>query len=482
MGPKASLGLSAAVFAAAIGLLIAIEAWLWPIKGLWADELWSLWATNPQGGFLGNLRWRILADPNPPLYAMALQVFRRLFHEPRTALVALNVASLVAGVAVVLATSWRRAPRLGLLSCAAFLLSGPVVAYTLEGRHYALPMAVVFAAAWLSAWMLRAGVTRTGVGALALAGLLASGTHVFAGFMTGSLGVGFALYALAGRRRDLWASAVALCFSSGLVLAAFAVMAASHTGEMSWVIFDVPSVVEALKFVSDLQFGPLLGVLLFAGFLAVCVAARRGLDLIAVFGAAIVLFVVAPIAISFVVPVIVGRYWMVGAPAIGVLAAFLIRDLWIQPTPDRLRNVATLLALAAWAIGAAAGPFAARKVLLDEMVWAGPTVARLAQACPAGSINVRPPFGSPFIELYPTAAGLPSATFRAIAAGTPPTLRTPAPCPVLGWAEHVDWMLLKPLSDAQLAAMVAVGGEPARDFRVVRRPSGFLVLAPDARP
>jgi len=126
------------------------------------------------------------------------------------------------------------------------------------------------------------------------------------------------------------------------------------------------------------------------------------------------------------------------------------------------------------------GAHAARTVMASQLTWAGPLVGRLAQDCPPRSILVlaqgAPSF--PAVDFYAIASTVPKATFAVSAKGPQAADRGPAACPVLGWAEHLIDSETARLSDAQLAAMIGVRGDPGRDFRIVRHASGFVVLAP----
>jgi hypothetical protein len=127
-------------------LFITAEASINAVNGWWADELYSLWATDVSLPFTRAFE-RIAPDTTPPLYYVVLYWVRWLITDDRTAVLAINIAAIIIAAAAVFFVSQRAGlSRLAICVIVAFGLSGPVLVYASEGRSYCLSFAIVFVA------------------------------------------------------------------------------------------------------------------------------------------------------------------------------------------------------------------------------------------------------------------------------------------------------------------------------------------------
>ncbi|HRE42917.1 MAG TPA: hypothetical protein PKY87_02980 [Terricaulis sp.] len=474
------LGLSPARVGSIV-LILAIVAFAWAQSdlaarnGLWADEYFSLWASDPAEPLGELLAARILPDTNPPLFFSALALMRPFVEDPRAAFLTLNIIALIM-VAVFVGLTGRRAamPATALGAIALFLISGPVLCFAPEGRAYLMGLCAAFAISWSAALALERPVDRGALIAFAVLGALAALTHVFAALFAGAFGA--ALLAEGGLRRrlDLVRAGLVLGGSAALVFGAWLPMVLASMGNIAWIEFTLGAIREALWYVRQLTFGHTLIALAVAGFLALSVRRAAMRPYLRVFAIAMALFFILPILASFITPLVVGRYWLIGEPAILVLAVFAVRAQLLAPREPLTLAVAAggVVALLAASL---LGFFNAQGFTQTKPIWRGAAiVAPLLAACEAGSVRVS---GAP---LYATASGAAEATFEyAEAPGLPVRAVGEGDCPVVGWAEHVrrgdDY--LATASDEALLDILKLEGEGAR---IVRHDSGFVVLRPEA--
>jgi hypothetical protein len=174
---------------------------------------------------------------------------------------------------------------------------------------------------------------------------------------------------------------------------------------------------------------------------------------------------------------IADRYWLIGAPTLVTLVAFLARAWFCESTISSWRSLplaATAGALVFLGSSSVLGFFAARHLTAEKPIWKGAAiVTSLLQGCPAGSVRV---LG--FLPGFAEMAGVPVTMFVDVTkVETVAISPAEAACPVLGWAEHVrrgdDFMARA--TDATLLEMLKIQASPA-EVDVRRHHSGFVVL------
>ncbi len=449
----------------ALAMLTWAQAAAAPLMGLWIDELYSLWASDP-GVSAGESLARITGDSNPPLYFALLRAVRALVGAPHAAILALNGLALLATAALLLRTTQRTG--LTLAALAALALSGPVFFYFQEGRAYFIGLCLAFALSWLAALALGEDGARARPRLFATLGVLSALTHVYTALFAGCLAAGLVAHGLLSKRKELREAGFALGFATVAAFALWLASAYGRLGNVAWIEFSNASVREAFWYVRSLAVGPGLMLAPLALILGIgAVALPRARPLFVAFGVTAVLFVALPLAASLKTPIINGRYWLIGAPALIVVLVMLARE--FARERRRWASVATIALLAATA---AAGFVQSRNFLRSEPVWRGAARVRaLAADCPDGGIRVA---GAPSF-LYAQASGLPESRFAQAAEATHSDA-----CPVLGWFEHVrraEGDVLS-ASDQDLLAELGISADPA-GVRIERWPSGYLVLRSD---
>ncbi len=234
----------------------------------------------------------------------------------------------------------------------------------------------------------------------------------------------------------------------------------------------------AVWWLRNLEIGPGFMLAPLAGLIGFA-AWRKSTRLpLSVFVLAYLLFALLPILISFKTPIIVGRYWGVGAPSLAVLLALLMRGFVLQA--DRPGRLAAGLAATFLILASGFGFTAARRFAAAKLIWQGAAqVAALAPACLAGSIHV----AADYFPAFALASRLPSETFVDVRApgapGAPVRRVAEMTCPVVGWREHAE--IQPDMSDDALVARLALQAAPG-EVMVMRHRSGYVVLNTHAAP
>ena len=478
----ARLWLCCAAFAGAIGVFAAAQWRLLRIDSWWADELFTLWATAPHLGFAQTMQ-RIGPDPTPPLYYAVLRLLRQVIDLPiqqeRLEILALNCGFMLAAGAAVLASARRHGLlRLGLLAMVGFALSGCALVFAPEARAYCLALCVVFTAAWAigaavtrpeAAWSLRR---------LGLIGLLAAFSHSFAALACGSLAAGAIAAGLLERRRDLrWQGfALGTSATAGCLLRLLLTTDAHAALTLDWISFTPASAWRALEGIYHMEIGSIAGLASLALAAAGALAARQTRGLAVCFLVAVTLSLGLPALASFVVPMFLDRYLMIGGPLLVVAAAF-----WTQARPGAGFALGFLL------LSSMSGLAEASLRTESKLGWHGAAVVRsAAAACPAHSIRVTTAMlNAAGLENYALAAQMPADRFED---GTDPSTAwqevTAGACPVLGWSEHA-FSLVTPgyvanATDQELLARLKLTGTPGQ-FDILRHATGYVVMAKPSR-
>jgi hypothetical protein len=445
------------------------------VNDWWVDELFALWASDRNVGFVELFRTRIASDSNPPLYFSLLHGARLLTDSDRTAVVALNLVTVAAAAAVSLAISIRTRFRgwMGFSICL-FFLSGPVVAYLPEARSYCLAMAASYVAVMLASMtVLQAGRGPSWL-LFALAGLVAGLSHVFAALLCCSvaaamLGVEFLSENSRPRRQAIALAGSALA-SSAVWIAAWQWLGPGTLAQVSWIPFTASFVWEAGIGALKLTYGsPWIAIMFFVVLMAALVQIRsRRLALLITLSAT--LFIAVPILISFRVPIILTRYWLIGSPLFLPTFALLLGS--GQP---RIARIACLLIAAGLAaVTLPLGFWAAQEFVAAKPVWSGVTAVKAdVKNCGPRSIHV---LG--FMPGFSLATGAPDATFVDAAMLRESRWSPSNSCKLLGWSEHYvlrfgrDYM--KHATDVELLQLLKLPYAPD-EVVINRHNSGFVV-------
>lgn len=457
------------------------------VNGWWNDELFALWASDTSLPFTTAFADRIAPDTNPPLYFAALYWSRSLIGDDRAAVLALNVVFiLAAGSAVLLMARQAKVTSLGAICVAAFVLSGPVLLYAPEGRAYALALSVSFVATWCVALAIEEPDHRPSLWVFAVVGVLGALSHVYAAIFCGVLAGGAFLLGLAGKtQRGVIAPALVLGVSSSLALGLWLLTITGSLERVDWMVLSLETVKNAAWYVKEVAVGHRLTAVLLVLLLSYGLVNKATRPLAIAFGLAYALFVALPLAASLKQPMIMGRYWLVGAPGLVVLIAFLARIWWRQSRQGPLLSPSAIAAAGAGVLLVASslsGFFTAQGFTYSKPIWRGADVAGpLLKDCPAGSVHVGTGNihgGRSSAAVFAKMAGTSQALFIDVGAdATQPIEAASAYCPVLGWAEHVllgDGFIAT-ATDADLIRLLKIDAKPG-DVEVRRHSSGYVVL------
>jgi hypothetical protein len=448
-----------------------------PVNGWWLDELWSLWATDPSLFFADAFAHRIVYDTTPPLYYVALFWVRRLIADEQSAVIVLNFGAMVVLFAtMIVACRKSKMVEWALLAMAVFLCSGPVLRYVIEGRSYLMALALAFAASWSCALAIETPHRRHNLTMFTIIGVLAGLTHVYAALFCCCLAAGLvALSYTFDRRRDLLRPALALGLSAGFVILAFSAWALDRVSQANWIELSYRSILGAYWYVRNLALGSRLATIFFIVFFVTGLTVRSARPVAAAFGVAWALFVLIPLLVSRAQPIIVGRYWLIGAPSLIVYMVFLMRaffSLGNEAGRFRLYWGGCLASLLFLAFIDANGYFQARTITSEKPIWRGAQmVSPLLHSCLVASVHV-----NDFVSLFAIAARVPEELFvdaNSSKAELPNSSNSA--CSVLGWAEHLDPGEGSNESKEELLHMLKIDAAPlAVDIR--RHRSGFVVM------
>jgi hypothetical protein len=464
--------------AAVLLIFVAEQFSISAVNGWWTDELFSLWASDPQIGFGTALASRIAPDSNLPLYPALLYWVRTLVPDDRTAIFALNIVALLGACATVIYLSARADQRLaGFMGASLFVLSGPTLRYIPEGRVYFVAIAISFVASWYAAVLLVQTRWRPSLILPALIGIGAAFTHLFAALACGALAAGILGAAVLRRDRALGKHALALGIAASITSAIWIALANGSASNLQWIEFTPFQVKAALWEVKQLAFGSRAAAVAFVAVVVLGLLYRPTRLLTAVFIVALTLFFVLPVLVSFRFPIITGRYWTIGTPLLLTLVTFLLAA-W-NPVAKGLPSltipaVGITFATAFAVLSCIGGFMAARSSTAMKPIWKGAEVAApLLGACPAGSVAV---LGAP--KLYAIMSKRPkSIFFDAESAQLYSPTNESSGCRVLGWAEHVrrgdDY--LDRASDTELLQLLSIDARSGT-YEVKRHGSGFVVL------
>ena len=448
------------------------------VNGWWADELSSLWASDPHMGFGTVFASRIAPDSNTPIYYSLLYWVRTLVPNDRAAIITLNVAALFCACAIVLTLSVRTGRYLaGFVGVSLFVLSGPELCYVPEGRSYFIALSIVFVASWYTAILLLQTRWQPSLIWPLLLGISASLTHLFAALACGALAAALLGLSLFQRNRTLTKHALTLGLTASLVSLIWVLLARDSYGNLGWITFEPAAIKVAMWEVKHLAFGSRFAALTFGVLVILGLMYKTTRILTIVFMVALALFFTLPILVSFKFPIITGRYWMIGTPLILTMAAFLFSS-WRRNLTFPIRpNVPVFgltFAAAFFVVSCVGGFIAARESTAMKPIWRGAeVVGPLLHTCHSGSIPV---LGQP--AKYALMSKMPEDIFFSADTSRPQVLLPEGnSCAILGWAEHVlhgDEFLVH-ASDAELLQILNISA-PSGTYVIKRHSSGFVAL------
>lgn len=472
------------VLSISVMLFVMFEWFSWSKNHLWMDEYASLYFTDPTLPLRSLLSSRILPDTNPPLYQGLLAVWREAIPSidwARLSFLSLNVL-LICATSLFCVADGRRYGLVptSLASVSFVLLSGPILYYAPEGRAYCAGMCMAVAAAWVVCRVLQTGTSRSAAFSLTVIGVIAAGMHLFAAIFVASLAAGLIFEGIVSRRTTLAVLGLYTGLVVGLVTTIWLISVAGSTGRVSWIAMSKASILEAFWYVRTIAIGPywiLTAAILF--LIGVWALLREARPFLRVFGVTVFLFALVPLLASFVFPIIVGRYWSIGAPALVVPAIFVLRlcigaaghqPRWRQSPFVALGLVGALVLLASDGFGAQ------RALVLfgQKPSWDGAALVRDQGAgCPDHTIKV---YGTS-TAYYALAARMPQAKFDGSPLGhADGSSIPPSTCRVKGWAEHVRQgdHFMRDAPDGELLSLIGV--TPTSGLQIVRHASGFVVM------
>jgi hypothetical protein len=275
-----------------------------------------------------------------------------------------------------------------------------------------------------------------------------------------------------------------LGLSVSVVFAVWLSIAWSSLGNLSWIQFSPRAVFDAAWYVRNLAVGWRFTHLLLILLLVFGLLDGVTQPFFITFGVAFALFISLPVIASLEQPIINGRYWLLGAPALTTLVTFAAWT-WFLPDgrPPEKRNMRFVLACGAVLFLGASdmhGFLAAYSYVAGEMIWRGAEIVRpLFGRCPAGAIHVATYVrvqSHSFVWGFSKMTGAPPSLFvDAKLQSTPSISPAMTRCPVLGWAEHLTRDFMSHATDADLVNFLKIEAAP-EDVYVRRHSTGFVVL------
>jgi hypothetical protein len=443
-------------------------------NGWWLDELWSVWATGPRMAFYKAFSERIAYDTTPPLYYVSLFWTRRLLADERSAVILLNLALIAAFAAAIIVSSRKRGMiSWALIAVGAFLCSGPVLRYVVEGRAYLMAMVIAFAASWYSALAVDRQSICENRKTFALLGIIAALTHVFAALFCCCLAAGLIAYSYFDHRPRLRGSGLALGLSAGIGGLLFIAWAVNLAEQASWIEFSYESMLATYWDIRQLVFGSRITIVFFVALFLIAMLLPSARSLTVIFGVTWGLFVLIPILVSFVQPIILSRYWLTGAPSIVVFVVFLTRALAcdVHAAHPRLRMVGALACLAFLTLTDAGSYSKAFSFVSDKPAWRGvELVTPVLHGCPSAAVHV-----NGFVNLFATAARVSDSMFVDASFSKTPFVKAGlSSCSVLGWAEHLSPQFVLEASEEELLQLLKIDAGRL-EVNIIRHAHGFVI-------
>ncbi|WKL57930.1 glycosyltransferase family 39 protein [Asticcacaulis sp. ZE23SCel15] len=355
--------------------------------GLWTDELFTVWATDPSINPWQLQFDRLRYETNPPLHFWLLYGLRQVVPEARVAGLILNFTVVVATVAAIVMTM-RRDGRawLGYALAILFLLNTATLIYVQEVRAYMLALGLCAVLAVLVMRFIAQGRGR--VALLAVLGAVTGLSHVYGALFAGALAAALVIEGLVFRRTEVWRAGLILGVACSVPFLIWFVGVSHQEGgtlrNIGWISFAPEHIKSTIDGIVRVFVGPVWVVIIWVMALILALSSpvfRRSGLMVAVVA---VIFMIGPFAISAKVPILHYRYFAVGFPALMLLLAMAVCEVW-RAEPSRLRKgAAAILVL----IPVVMSLPVSWVELTAKPVWRGAEVVRTnAQACPSQTIR-----------------------------------------------------------------------------------------------
>lgn len=355
--------------------------------GLWTDELFTVWATDPSINPWQLQFDRLRYETNPPLHFWLLYALRQIVPDARLAGLILNFAVVAASMAAIVITMRRDGrTRMGYALATLFLLNSATVIYVQEVRAYMLAMGLCAVLAVLTMRFIRQGRGRVIV--LALLGDVSALSHVYGALFAGALAAALVVEGMVSRRSEVWRAGLILGAACSVPFLIWFMGVSYQEGgtlrNIGWISFAPDHIKSTVNGIIRVFVGPVwvLAVWLLALVVAVRSPVFRRSAVIVT--AVAVIFLIGPFVISAKVPILHYRYFAVGFPALMLLLTFAVYETWRSDSSRIAKGAGAILVLipvtmslpVSWA------------ELTAKPIWRGAEVVRAnAQACPSGKVR-----------------------------------------------------------------------------------------------
>ncbi|GGZ20783.1 hypothetical protein [Asticcacaulis endophyticus] len=355
--------------------------------GLWTDELFTVWATDPTISPWQLQFDRLRYETNPPLHFWLLYGLRQIVPDARLAGLILNFTVVAATVAAIVMTM-RRDGRalLGYGLAILFSLNSATLIYVQEVRAYVLAIGLSAVLAVLVMSFVREG--RGWVAVLAVLGAVTALSHVYGALFAGGLAAALVVEGLVSRRTEVWRAGLIIGVACSVPFLIWFMGVHHQEGgtlrNIGWISFAPEHIKSTIDGILRVFIGPVWVLIIWAMALVTALRSpvfRRSGLMVAVVA---VIFLIGPFVISAKVPILHYRYFAVGFPALVLLLAFAVNEVW-RNEPSRLRKGAAAIFVLIPVVMSLPVSWAE---LTMKPVWRGAEVVRVnAQACPSGVVR-----------------------------------------------------------------------------------------------
>ncbi|WAC47675.1 hypothetical protein OVA03_13320 [Asticcacaulis sp. SL142] len=444
--------------------------------GLWTDELFTVWATDPAISPWQLQFDRLRYETNPPLHFWLLYGLRQIIPDARLAGLILNVAVVVAAVAAIVMTM-RRDGRalLGYGLASLFLLNSAALIYVQEVRAYMLAIGLC---AVLAVLVMRFRTQRRGpVMVLATLGAAAGLSHVYGALFAGALAAALVIEGVVSRRTEVWRAGLILGAACSVpFLIWFAGVSHQEGGNLrniGWISFAPEHIKSTIDGIVRVFIGPVWVVIIWTMALIVALSSpvfrRSGLMVTVV----ALIFLIGPFLISAKVPILHYRYFAAGFPALMMLLAMAVCEVW-RSEPSQLRKGAGAILVL---IPVVMSLPVSWSELTAKPVWRGAEVVRAnAQACPSKTLRgvtypdakVQPIF--PFTYEY-----LLRGTDLKVVGSDQVADVSDINCRIVAWVEH-NGFISETTDEPLLLERLNLTNRERVALVVERHPNGLVIL------
>ncbi|MDC7677103.1 hypothetical protein [Asticcacaulis machinosus] len=444
--------------------------------GLWTDELFTVWATDPSITPWQLQFDRLRYETNPPLHFWLLYGLRHAVPEARLAGLLLNVAVVVATVAAIVMTMRRDdRTKLGYGLAILFLLNSAPLIYVQELRAYMLAMGLCAVLAVLVMRFIAHGLGQ--LVTLAVLGAVTALSHVYGALFAGALAAGMVVDGMVSRRTEVWRAGLILGAACSVPFLIWFMGVHHQEGgtlrNIGWISFAPDHIKSTVDGIGRVFIGPVWAVAAWLLVLVVTLSSpvfRRSWMIVAV---AAVIFLIGPFAISAKVPILHYRYFAVGFPTLMLLLAMTVHEVW-RAEPSRLRKGAAAILVLIPVMMSLPVSWAE---LSAKPVWRGAEVVRAnAQACPSKAVRgvtyndakVQPIF--PFTYEY-----LLRGTGLKVTGSDKMTDVADIDCRIVAWVEH-NGFISETTDEALLLERLNLTNRERVPLTIHRHPNGVVIL------